>query len=588
MTQKLVYVLYRSELADASRLAALDPTIRYIAGSKSIHTQLQERGLEPVNPDAGTTEASSNSALERILDTLDALDTRLNELGHTASARALVAVQLIMALSIHERMASISSRWKGDISVLRSGRIVPLAEYFGVESRSFALPPGTQPAEDGFLPFAPYVNPFSSGYLLEMRARKARSRPKTGMPRFVRLVPRNDKSSLRSLQKNLRIQLRDLFRPGKLSQFVLSSNRPVADRQLLDALTSTTYATTKSGLPSSAVAELTGAVLAEYHTYKRLSEKFVERFGANLKAVAFDSPVIPFQAALAEAANALGIMVTQESHGCIVVHGGGNRERAARILSGGGYTWIPGIHTLIPRSPLQAIGADSDKSIVKINRAAPFSSIAPRDTERPFTILYAPNFLRWHMSVPGLATTCFETLDVATTLASAVANRQDWKLNLRIKVTVSDTPEKRELTVDRGLLPRDIQHLVGLGSNIQDTSSQSYASNLSNADLVVTEGLTAVMIESLEQRIPVLLFNRSSERVPSLPSWRATDLETNGGRNAIYATSIDEDHRSLIGRIAELHKGKPLIDKELAGKCWVDSGTTGSDYLARLLVNKPD
>lgn len=249
-------------------------------------------------------------------------------------------------------------------------------------------------------------------------------------------------------------------------------------------------------------------------------------------------------------------------------------------MAGGGYNWTPDIATIIPRSPQQARGAPPDKAVIEVNRVQP----VPRErlAAIPFRILFAPNFLRWHLAVPALTASCFDIHAIAGELAAAVAKQPDWLLDIRVKTTTADTPGAASMSVDRGLVPADVESLFTMGPNVRNASRDSYSQSMQQADLVITEGVTAVMIEALEHRTPVLLMNRSAARIPSLPATRLDQLR-DGKRHAVYASSLEEDFTALIAEILQRHHGKPLTDAEISAFCWTDAPSGQPHYLNALL-----
>ena len=141
-------------------------------------------------------------------------------------------------------------------------------------------------------------------------------------------------------------------------------------------------------------------------------------------------------------------------------------------------------------------------------------------------------------------------------------------LDLRIKTTPLDLAKAGSKPF-RGMLPEDVAHLIDPDAGIHDASVGSHANYMKDADLVVTEGLTAVMFEALELRIPVLLLQSSPLAVPSLPS---IGLPNQGGlqqRGAVYSADVTSDLTSVLDQIKKSHQGAPLQDDELRSYIWV-------------------
>lgn len=583
MSEDLVYVTRRDHVSRLSALSRENPGYRFVAANKSVYRLIEEAGIEPINPETTQSETTQKEALAKVLTTTDAICHWLEKQECEPGAVSMIRQILLFEINSHERFAGIVDSHQGNVSVLGGGGIVPLAGYFGVEAPIHNWPAGTTTRADTPLPFLPVLNAFNAPFVLEMRAPKRLKGQTADMPRFVRLEARYDRSFVKAVVRNIPQGIRAMFDRGKASRALMIVSEPVVDAGLEAELAVLSVPQSEHQPIMPVIAKLVARAIAEFDVNKRAIDKFFDHYQSNLVHIACDSSGRPFGNAMALAARERGIPLTLESHGCIAVYGTEPRRRAAEVMSDGSFNWGPDIGIIVPHSPVQTLGAPAEKNVVKVNNISVSDATNSDASSRPFRILYAPNFIRWHRAIMALHSTCYETHDIASAIAAAAARNKQWQLDIRIKVTISDKPTQKEMVRDRGLLPRDIEPLINLAPNIRNSSADSYSQNLLDADLVVTEGMTAVMLEALDYRTPVLLFNRDPARTPSMPAWRLDDLQRSEHRSAVYATSLGEDFEYLINRIAQLHHGQPLTDDELRDYCWVDQPAGQPHYLNALL-----
>jgi hypothetical protein len=160
-------------------------------------------------------------------------------------------------------------------------------------------------------------------------------------------------------------------------------------------------------------------------------------------------------------------------------------------------------------------------------------------------------------------------LETVESLTQAVRDQDDTTLNLWIKTTPLDLA-KVGARPFRGMLPEDVAHLIAPERGIHDASVGSHASYMKDADLVVTEGLTAVMFEALEQRIPVLLLQTTPNAIPSLPAMKLPASLPFEERSAVYSSDVGQDLSLVLAQIKAAHQGAPLQDVELVPYVWTD------------------
>lgn len=584
MNQALI-ITDRSQLLLLPAIKTAHPQMSFMAGAKSLETQMLTAGYEPLSPDKLCNEARQQSMLTLIVGSVDQASRILEQLGLPEGQRALIALELLRALSFLAQTNAAAKMLEMAPMVLVGDRLMPPGYTSALpasptmqgKAAGSTAPSSLRP------PILPLVNPFGRPFVLDLRAANARTPPSSQTPPFVRLTATTHASAFGLALRNAQQGLRTLYQKHKASRLKLRLGQLQINPQIVARLEDAEFPIDDEGVEARWIAMTVAETLAAIASCKQAIDGFLDRYGSNLALIALDSPVKPLEVALAQAAQERGIPCVEESHGCMVVHGGGARQDAATIMAGGGYNWIPDVPTLVPRSKIQARAAPADKSLLAVNRVVPFRK--PSDPrKRPFRVLYAPNFMRWHMAVPAFTATCFETFDMAAALARLVAAHPGWHLDIRIKVAVNDTPTANQMAANRGLTPPDVEPLFALAGNVRNASGDSFSRNLEDADLVITEGVTAVMIEALEYRTPVLLLNRSPDRISSMPAWRHSDLATAESRNATYAASIGAELEPVLGLIEKRHKGKPLTDAELQDFCWVEAPPHQPHYLQSLLV----
>ena len=545
-----------------------------VAATKSVETLLHDKAIDCATPEGHFPESMQEEVLDRILRQIQLIAKILESLQVSPGRRACISLQLLFALSAFESRIAVANSLCCNPHELVGAKPLPLA--FPVFSAKMIAPMtgGRARAET---PFLPLLNGFGTAWLLDMRANNARTAPAPGLPRHIRLTAASNCSYAKALAKNTVQGVRAMLQDTKAARAVILPGKPVPSVAIEAALRPAIFAMTGDLKQAGALAAYATLLLAGIEADSAAAEQLLDRHGKHLRLVVLDSPANTLEAALAEASRHRCIPVIEESHGAIVVHGGGNRQQAAAMLAGGGYNWIPDADWLVPRSPLQAIGAPPSKRMLKVNRmvaAYPQSAVTAC-----FKILFAPNFVRWNLAIPALTATCFDIHAIAGHMVSVLARRPDLEMDMRIKLTTRDAPSAHETEIDRGLLPRDLERFYSAAKNIRNASALSWPRLLSDCDLVVTEGVTSVMFEALEHRKPVLLMNRCAKRVPSLPAWRLDALQKPAGRNAVYASSCEEDTGALLDAIIQRHHGKPLLDGELRQHCWVDEPKTGKHYL---------
>jgi hypothetical protein len=272
------------------------------------------------------------------------------------------------------------------------------------------------------------------------------------------------------------------------------------------------------------------------------------------------------QASMADALAGYDCPRLMLSQGAMVPHGGGVRQQVAELLSCIAFNSGPAVSQIAPRSPLQ-VPDDSKALLVPINRTVP---AATQKTAAPFSLYFAPSIQRWDKAFHGLSLTCFEARDLAEALARSLRDMDDIRLYIRIMRSAKDeakSPEK--VMVSAGIRPEDLSDLYEPTQGIYDASLGSHSAYLEQADLVVSGGLSAVVFDALERRIPLLLLLPHAERVPALPAASVTELFSDTvPPQPVYSASIEDDLGKVIRRIRDKHQNHTLTDAALAPYIW--------------------
>lgn len=274
-----------------------------------------------------------------------------------------------------------------------------------------------------------------------------------------------------------------------------------------------------------------------------------------------DAAIAGFQSSLRRA----GVACEMSSHGALAAWGNGPRHRLAGYL-GAIYNDFPGMTALRPRAR-HLVQTGSQSRIVRQVRLKALQPEGRRDGA--FRIYAAPNFRPWSEGFWGITNTCFDTVTILETLSRAVHGLDDISLFLRIKLTAKDLAKPKKRPVNRGLFPDDIAHLIDPERGIHDASFGAHSRYLADADLVVTEGLTAVMFEALEMRCPVLLIVPDHRAASALPAAPVQRLREPGFRSAVYTANPADNLPEALHLLALAHRGQPLSDAELAPYLWM-------------------
>lgn len=253
------------------------------------------------------------------------------------------------------------------------------------------------------------------------------------------------------------------------------------------------------------------------------------------------------------------------SHGCMIIHGEPERQYVVSFLANSTYNFFPGITKIIPRSPFQVPKAIPDTKVEKVCRICDENMNGQIASK--LKIYAAPNFTRFRECLYPLSINCFDTYRNLTTLSENLAARTDVELLIRVKVAVEDNVKSIRKHNFRGLTPDDLADVFHDNTNVTDACYGSHQKYLMDCDIVVTEGISAVLFEALEARKPVILLGRPG-LAPSAPGQHLDDVDPLTPRSAVYWTHSAKEIAQNLDWLASRHKGKPLQKTELEKYVW--------------------
>lgn len=343
---------------------------------------------------------------------------------------------------------------------------------------------------------------------------------------------------------------------GPLTQMFSASARPLRDRGLHAAI---------SGLKDPVARRVLTATVLAHQNYRDAFGGWLAIYGVPEEAV-FNHIAHAGLAGIADCLKSLNVPLRMASHGALVAHGSPERLALAQAICRSINNTHPAISQIEPRSPMQAKDAFDGQKIHKVRRIAPMPETRP---EAGFTIYAAPNFQPWYECYFGLSVACFDIVDILENLARSAGKLGNGATVLvRIKTTTQDVAKASKIPTIRGVLPDDISQILAMGA-VEDACFGSHRGYLDRSDLVVTEGVTAVMFEALEARKPVLLLQPAAGHEAALPGRSLAQAMGEGRRAAVYVASIEEDLPPMLDWLDRQHRGKPLTDAEVAPWVWV-------------------
>ena len=532
-----------------------------VSGSLHIQNRLLAAGFDPINPDSLISESDRNQMLTSVAAICRICDSHLEleKLPQTMRYALLadiisLAFSLLGATCLKQQLEELEpvsfagSSHKGSPVKGRTGTN-------GIfEKIDFGL-------DKLFL--------FSRPFLVNLNSQSGKKFADEGARHIHLSFDKPSASFLKTAVGN-KVQLFKALSPGTRLRYKLRPNIPPNSGTLglhkAEELLQKLQEITTSEIAHAIVSRL--AIAAdEYQIIFHSTKTWLEQLKCPPIKAQFNNAG---SISLAAMGHALGEQETEVdffSHGAMVSHGTPDRKFITEILSRSIYNEPDYATVLLPRSPLQVCAEDSDSKIVsKVRLATEQEPTGQANSDRPFRIYLAPNFLSWFVCFHGLTQSCFEAEYCIRKLVETVRELPNVELYLRIKTTVQDNARKLAKMPTRGLLPADISDVFDPVKGIIDATHGSHQKYLGDADLVVTEGATAVMFEALENRKPVLFLNRDVSREPSLPAIRLPGAIAE--RGACYTASAVKDLKAVIALLESQHKDKPLTNLELSSYVW--------------------
>ncbi len=533
-----------------------------VSGSLHIHNRLLAAGYKPVNPDSLTTEKDRGQILASVAEICRITNSHLEKYEWPQSMRyalladiVSLAFSLLGAASLKQHLDAIeletfvAPAQKG--ALVKSGR--PKAGFLESFDRGV----------DNLLlfsrPFLVNLNSQSGKKFADEGARHVHLSFERPSAPFLKTAIGNKLQLFKSLSPGTRLRYK--LRAGDPSKVVMPGLENAEELQ--------------SNLQEVALAEIIQTIVGrlkqtvdEFNTVFHSTKVWLEGVKRSPTKAQFNNAGSISLAAMGHAFGEQDIAVDFFSHGAMISHGSPDRKFITEVLSRSIYNEPDYASSLLPRSPLQVCAQRNKSKIVsKVRLSGENSAAEPVEANRPFRIYFAPNFLSWFVCFHGMTQSCFEAEYCIRKLVETVSELPDVELYLRIKTTVQDNAKKLAKLPTRGLLPADISDVFDPARGIIDATHGSHQKYLGDADLVVTEGATAVMFEALEHRKPVLFLNRDVSREPSLPSIRLPGPVSQ--RGACYTAGAMKDLTATLHSIMQHHKDKPLTNTELSSFIWI-------------------
>lgn len=266
----------------------------------------------------------------------------------------------------------------------------------------------------------------------------------------------------------------------------------------------------------------------------------------------------------------LGVANRFQSHGGMHVFGSDAQCQISALLSESHFNGFPAARFLHPRGPLQEIVPRSDQKLVRsIGRVALSQSDGNAATRRTqFRIAFIPSYISWHSNFWGLANSCYDTFNVAKYLLELAPSLRDTEVRFRLRGQRDKHLKGSRRRVMTGIDFAPLKVGMDNCANVLDCSGHDYDELLEWADLIITEGITAVTYDSLEKRKPVLSL-RGSEKIRGSFAAKHPSVVECHKRRALYSADISDFSKVDISFLSRKHMGKPLVDEELRGTLYL-------------------
>ncbi len=530
-----------------------------IAGSKHVHNVALREGVDVINPEDVISESAKDGIAGQVAEIVENLARYFSEVDLSEAAiEALlgfaiklsfreIAFDTVCTSLDHQRNLQTLDFAKSETPANRSKTSASVMMKFG------------QFLENQMLGNRSFFLDFSS-----QSAKKLSDRSEI-LPLRI-LLPKSGQSAL-GIQMQNAVQHFKQLRSGQRVRLTIphtgSQEQAPCNWENVASLLG------KSATPSTAnsiVARLVNAY-AEFDMAKRALGGFLKNCKQLPEYASFNNLGSMELSGFAAAAHETQLPVHFTSHGAMIAHGDAQRKLITGVLSRAIFNEPACATHLLTRSKLQVAREPNVRKLKPRVRVSPFVE-APEPNNRPFRVYLAPNFLSWYGNYHGITHSCFEAEYCIRKLAQAVAPSHDLVMDLRLKTSTNDVARKKLKEPDRGLLPSDVADLIDEKNGIFDASYGSHSAFMEKADLVVTEGVTAVTFEALEMRKPLLFVNKTATRAPALPATRIISGQ-DMPRSATYCCGADDNLKEVLQRLRRDHLGKPLTNAELSGLVWV-------------------
>ena len=511
-----------------------------IAATAHIKAECARRGISAISADSLMSDRDALQILEKVSDLLEQSEAPIRAWAASTAEAEIALNHLVGFLFRHAGLDHLSKSIGGPVETFSQSSVSPRFGFANNTTRHRWLL---------------FHRPRS--YELECRSLSARKISSTSEDRQAVEVRSSRHSRILQISHNIRNQVfKGAARPIKLRY---------SEPGLVQAPHAGLTLPKECGALANELQRVVIEAVGRHRFFRHLMSDLFERIGPP-ELAKFNVVSAPAHSGFAEAVQAVGAQTQMTSHGALVSYGTGARNKVSDVLGRCFFNSFPAMTELLPRSPLQARSKWSGQNVRSISRVVPVPSFKALENTR---VLYAPNFRNWSTTYFGLTVTCFETKECMHALSKALAGNATFDLRIRLKTTAADLASNKNLeNHQRGLLPEDVADLFQ-ANNIHDASLGAHSEELERADIIITEGLTAVMFEALERRKPLVLLRRSPLFLPSLPAWTAADLRARHGRNAIYFLTAEDDLSACLSEISKRHKGEALTDAELSDLVWL-------------------
>ncbi|MBO6815753.1 MAG: hypothetical protein JJ891_12905 [Rhizobiaceae bacterium] len=537
-----------------------------VAGSAHVHHILTEKKLNPINPDDLLGDAGKRVIMETVGEVYSVLSDRLLT---TAVDRSLH--DCMAAWGVKTGFSALARQKVEDELSGNTGGSLPENSTQTMDARLSRLLNSEEIADLSKRSKSRYAL-FHEDYIFDFSSQSGRKFAQ-GASSCISVRPVVGSKKRSHLQRQIRngLQFLKRFSSGQRIRYFLETHHPTGIMSVLDHTLEAQLISIVQPRVVHAIIDSLVEFELQYLLARESMKSFINRVAKKPLEARFNNVGSPELAGFGSALAEQRIPIHFKSHGCMVAHGAEPRSSIARLLSRSVYNEPSWASSLEPRSILQISEQEARKKIISKPRVVGLGERKLSPATRQFRIFYAPNFLSWHACYHGMSSSCYETSFCIQKLAEAVAKLRGVELYLRLKTTTKDEAKRGIWSLDRGLLPNDVKKWIDPAKGVHDSSFGSHEWQIQSSDLVVTEGITAVVFEALEHRKPVLLLTPHKSRAPSLPSVYLSEAGSLIQKSAVYYCSAEDDLVRSINMLRNLHYNDELTDSELTNYIWTSA-----------------